>query len=166
MTAKTAELRDMQSNIKQADRSKITGTRGETPASTDRIEQKTPGIDRNETGLKFVGTPKLTEGQYEDLAASIDAITEWIKVLGAKTPAGLSVHSNKNVVDDKAEWCDVDALVKQLSKDTLTVVKQMRTFVEIAKEADDVFATSLLTARIAALEKASWMLSANMSSSN
>ena len=145
----------MQSNIKQADRSKITGTRGETPASTDRIEQKTPGIDRNETGLKFVGTPKLTEGQYEDLAASIDAITEWIKVLGAKTPAGLSVHSKKNVVDDKAEWCDVDALVKQ-----------MRTFVEIAKEADDVFATSLLTARIAALEKASWMLSANMSSSN
>jgi starvation-inducible DNA-binding protein len=164
MTVKTVELRKIQRNIKQADRGKIAGKLSETQASSDMLDQKTLAVD--ETGPRFVDTPKLTEGQYEDLAASIDAITEWIQVLGAKTPAGISVHSKKSVINNQAEWCDVDAMVKQLSKDTLTVVGQMRTFVEIAEEADDVFATSLLTARIAALEKASRMLSANLSSIN
>jgi len=156
----------MQTNSKKTDRSKIAGKHSETAGSTDMLEQKTPSVDGKETGPQFVGTPKLTEGQYEDLAASIDAITEWIQVLGAKTPAGLSVHSKKGVIDDQPEWCDVDAIVKQLSEDTLTVVKRMRTFVDIAEETDDVFATDLLTTRIGALEEASWMLSANLSSTN
>jgi len=166
MTVKTVELRKMQSNIKQADRSKIAGEHSETTGSTDMLDQKTPLLDWNEAGPSSVGAHKLTDGQYEELAASIDAIAEWIRVLGAKMPTGLSACSKESMADDQAEWCDVDTMVKQLSGDALTVVKQLRIFVEIAEEADDVFATSLLTARIAALEKASWMLSANMSSSN
>jgi starvation-inducible DNA-binding protein len=166
MTVKTVELREMQSNIKQANRSKIAGKLGETLASTDMLEQKTPAVDGNETEPWFVGAHKLTDGQYEGLAASIDTIAEWIRVLGAKMPTGLSACSKESVIDDQAEWCDVDAMVKQLSGDTLTLVKQLRTFVEIAAEADDIFAADLLTARIGALEKASWMLSTNLSSIN
>ncbi|MEH6828713.1 Dps family protein [Parasphingorhabdus sp.] len=166
MTVKTVELRKMQSNSKQADRSKIAGEHSETTGSTDMLDQKTPLLDWNEAGPSSVGAHKLTEDQYEELAAAIDAIIEWIQVLGAKTPVNLSAYNKEGVIDDQVEPSDVDAMVKQLSGDTLTVVNQMRAFVEIAEEADDVFATSLLTARIAALEKASWMLSANLSSIN
>jgi starvation-inducible DNA-binding protein len=130
------------------------------------LDQKTPLLDWNEAGPSSVGAHKLTEDQYEELAAAIDAIIEWIQVLGAKTPVNLSAYNKEGVIDDQVEPSDVDAMVKQLSGDTLTVVNQMRAFVEIAEEADDVFATNFLTGRIGALEKASRMLSANLSSDN
>tara|TARA_R110000824_G_scaffold89823_2_gene219892 strand:- start:2005 stop:2565 length:561 start_codon:yes stop_codon:yes gene_type:complete len=166
MTVKTAELREMKTDINKTDRARMAEKLGETLASTYVLYQKTQSVHWNVTGPMFVGVHKLTEGQYEDLAASIDTIAERIRALGAKTPVGLSTYINNSVIDDQVEWGDVDAMLKQLSNDTLTVANQMREFVKIAEEADDVFTADLLTARIGALEESSWMLSANLSSIN
>ncbi|WP_339822665.1 Dps family protein [uncultured Parasphingorhabdus sp.] len=162
MTVKTADLREMKSDIKKADRADVADKLGETLASTYVLYQKTQSVHWNVTGPQFLGIHKLTEGQYEDLAASIDAIAERIRALGAKTPVGLSTYIKNSVIDDQIDTGDVKAMLKQLSSDTLTVADQMREFVKVADEADDVFTADLLTARIGALEEASWMLSASL----
>lgn len=162
MTIKTAELRDMKTDIKKTDRAKMAEKLGQALASTYVLYQKTQSVHWNVTGPMFVGVHQLTEGQYEDLAASIDAIAERIRALGAKTPVGLSTYINNSVIDDQVEWGDVEAMLKQLSSDSLAVANQMRDIVKLAEEADDVFTADLLTARIGALEEASWMLSASL----
>ena len=162
MTVKTKDLREMKSDIKKTDRATMAEKLGATLASTYVLYQKTQSVHWNVTGPLFVSVHKLTEGQYEDLAASIDAIAERIRALGAKTPVGLSTYINESVIDDQGEWGDVEAMPKQLSDDNLAVANQMREFVKIADEADDVFTADLLTARIGALEEASWMLSASL----
>ncbi len=162
MTVKTADLREMKSDIKKTDRAKMAEKLGAALASTYVLYQKTQSVHWNVTGPLFVSVHKLTEAQYEDLAASIDEIAERIRALGAKTPVGLSTYINNSVIDDQTEWGDVEAMLKQLSGDNLAVADQMREFVNIADEADDVFTADLLTSRIGALEEASWMLSASL----
>lgn len=166
MTIQTSELREMKTDIKKTDRAKMAEKLGEALASTYVLYQKTQSVHWNVTGPLFVGVHKLTEGQYEDLAASIDAIAERIRALGAKTPVGLSTYINNSVIDDQVEWGDVEAMLKQLSSDSLAVANQMRDIVKLAEQADDVFTADLLTARIGALEESSWMLSANLPSFN
>ena len=100
MTIKTADLRDMKSDIKQADRAKMAEKLGQALASTYVLYQKTQSVHWNVTGPLFVSVHKLTEGQYEDLAASIDEIAERIRALGAKTPVGLSTYINNSVIAD------------------------------------------------------------------
>jgi len=166
MTIKTTDLREMKTDINKTDRAKMAEKLGAALASTYVLYQKTQSVHWNVTGPLFVGVHKLTEGQYEDLAASIDALAERIRALGAKTPVGLSTYINNSVIDDQVEWGNVEAMLTQLSSDNLAVANQMREFVKIAEEADDVFTADLLTARIGALEESSWMLSANLSSTN
>lgn len=162
MTKRTEELREMKTDIKKADRAKMAEKLGATLASTYVLYQKTQSVHWNVTGPLFVSVHTLTEGQYEDLAASIDAIAERIRALGAKTPVGLSTYIKSSAIQDQVEWGDVEDMLKQLSSDNLAVADQMREFVNIADEVDDVFTADLLTSRIGALEEASWMLSASL----
>tara|TARA_R110002124_G_scaffold197410_1_gene364504 strand:- start:1001 stop:1495 length:495 start_codon:yes stop_codon:yes gene_type:complete len=161
-TIKSAELREMKTDIKKADRAEMAAKLGDALASTVVLYYKTQSVHWNVTGPLFGTVHQLTEGQYEDLAASIDEIAERIRALGAKTPVGLSTYVKNSVIDDLTEWGDVEYMLKQLTSDNLAVADQMREFVKIAEEADDVFTADLLTARIGALEEASWMLSANL----
>ncbi|ATW03489.1 DNA starvation/stationary phase protection protein [Sphingopyxis sp. BSNA05] len=161
-TIKSAELREMKSDIKKADRATMAEKLGEALASTYVLYQKTQAVHWNVTGPQFHGVHKLTEAQYEDLAASIDEIAERIRALGAKTPVGLSTYIENSAIKDQVKYGDVESMLKQLSDDTLTVADQMREFVKTAEEADDVFTADLLTARIGVLEESSWMLSASM----
>ncbi len=156
------DLREMNTDIKAVDRARMAEKLGQVLASTYVLYQKTQSVHWNVTGPLFVSVHKITEEQYEDLAASIDNIAERIRALGAKTPVGLSTYINNSVIDDQASWGDVENMLKQLSHDNLAVADQMREYVKEAEEADDVFTADLLTSRIGALEEASWMLSASL----
>lgn len=163
LTIDKSDIREMNTDIRKDDRIRLAEKLGETLASTYVLYQKTQSVHWNVTGPMFVSVHKLTETQYEDLAESVDEIAERIRALGAKTPVGLSTYINNSVIDDQTEWGDVDAMLKQLASDNIAVANQMREFVKIAEEADDVFTADLLTSRIGALEEASWMLSASTS---
>ena len=139
-TIKSAELREMKTDIKKADRAEMAAKLGDALASTVVLYYKTQSVHWNVTGPLFGTVHQLTEGQYEDL----------------------STYVKNSVIDDLTEWGDVEDMLKQLTSDNLAVADQMREFVKIAEEADDVFTADLLTARIGALEEASWMLSANL----
>lgn len=162
MTVQTTDIREMKTDIKKSDRADMAEKLGKTLASTYMLYHKTQSVHWNVTGPLFVSVHKLTEAQYEDLAASVDEIAERIRALGAKTPVGLSTYVNDSVIDDQVSWGDAKAMLKQLSGDNLAVANQMREFVKTAEEADDVFTADLLTSRIGALEEASWMLSASL----
>lgn len=163
LTIDKSDIREMNTDIRKDDRIRLAEKLGETLASTYVLYQKTQSVHWNVTGPMFVSVHKLTETQYEDLAESVDEIAERIRALGAKTPVGLSTYINNSVIDDQTAWGDVDAMLKQLASDNIAVANQMREFVKIAEEADDVFTADLLTSRIGALEEASWMLSASTS---
>jgi starvation-inducible DNA-binding protein len=162
MTIQTGDLREMKTDIKKVDRAEMAEKLGKALASTYVLYQKTQSVHWNVTGPQFLGIHKLTEGQYEDLAASIDTIAERIRALGAKTPVGLATYIKNSAIDDQIEFGDVKDMLKQLSEDSITVANQMREFVKTAEEADDVFTADLLTARIGVLEESSWMLSSSI----
>ncbi len=61
-----------------------------------------------------------------------------------------------------AHILSINQFQRQDVQRVFAVADQMREFVKIADEADDVFTADLLTARIGALEEASWMLSASL----
>ena len=67
MTVKTAELREMKTDINKTDRARMAEKLGETLASTYVLYQKTQSVHWNVTGPMFVGVHKLTEGQYLSL---------------------------------------------------------------------------------------------------
>lgn len=152
----------MKTDIKKTDRAEMAEKLGEVLASTYVLYHKTQAVHWNVTGPQFLGIHKLTEGQYEDLAASIDTIAERIRALGAKTPVGLAAYVKSSAIDDEMDFGDVKAMLKQLSADNIASANQMREFVKTAEDADDVFTADLLTARIGVLEESSWMLSSSI----
>ncbi|PHR20432.1 MAG: DNA starvation/stationary phase protection protein [Sphingopyxis sp.] len=162
MTIQSTDIREMKTDIKKADRADMAEKLGKTLASTYMLYHKTQSVHWNVTGPLFVSVHKLTEAQYEDLAASVDEIAERIRALGAETPVGLSTYVNDSVIDDQVSWGDAKAMLNQLAGDNLAVANQMREFVKTAEDADDVFTADLLTSRIGALEEAAWMLSASL----
>jgi starvation-inducible DNA-binding protein len=121
---------------------------------------KTLGVHWNIVGPSFFGLHKLTEAQYQDLGAAIDAIAERIRALGHLAPAAFGDYAERSVVESKTTIATADQMIKALIKDNEAVARRLRKAVAAADEADDVFTADMLTARIGKHEENVWMLKA------
>ncbi|MFN3232264.1 MAG: Dps family protein [Alphaproteobacteria bacterium] len=127
-------------------------------SNTYMLYVKTQGVHWNIVGPSFYGVHKLTEEQYEDLAATIDSLAERIRALGHIAPASVSVFSELSLVADQREAEDGQAMIDQLVADNEAVAALLREFVAFAEEIEDVYTADLLTSRIGVHEEAAWML--------
>lgn len=121
---------------------------------------KTLGVHWNIVGPSFYGMHKLTEAQYEDLAAAIDALAERIRALGHIAPAAFGDFQARSVVESKATLASAEEMIRALITDNESIAKRMREAVAVAEEAEDVFTADMLTARIGKHEENVWMLRA------
>ncbi|MEO1252125.1 MAG: DNA starvation/stationary phase protection protein [Pseudomonadota bacterium] len=157
LNSNVAEL-PVKTGIEREDRKKLAEQMGKVLASSYVLYHKTHAYHWNITGPLFYSVHKLTDEQYEDLAAAIDDIAERIRAIGFQTPVGLGSYLKDSVIEDTDTLPNAGDMIRQLADDNQAIASQLRDAVMEAEKVDDVYTADLLTARVGAHEEASWML--------
>lgn len=146
--------------LDRADTKAIAEALSDALADSFSLCLKTLGVHWNIVGPSFYGMHKLTETQYEDLAAAIDALAERIRALGHVAPAAFGDYAERSVVESKATLSTAEGMLTALIRDNEAVARRLREAVAVADEAQDVFTADMLTARVGKHEQNVWMLKA------
>lgn len=131
-------------------------------ADTYALYQRTHLFHWNVQGPRFGSLHALFETQYTELWAAIDLIAERVRALGVIVPThgDLAARAALAAVNDPAP--DETAMLEALARGNEEVVRSARDAVRAAESADDDASADLMTERVAAGEKAAWMLRAHL----
>ena len=133
-----------------------------TLADTYTLLTKTQNYHWNVEGPNFTGLHLLFEMQYNELFLATDLIAERLRALGEKAPASPSEFKKLSAIaEGNSDW-DADRMVKDLYESNQTVVATLKKAIAAAEKANDASTADLLTQRITAHDKASWMLKSNL----
>ncbi|WP_115712291.1 Dps family protein [Legionella sainthelensi] len=130
-------------------------------ADTYALYLKTQNYHWHVKGVQFKSLHELFEMQYKQLADAVDEIAERILIIGHKAPATFSEFNALKTIKDGDSSADANQMVKELAEDNEALVKDLNKAVRLAQENGDEGTVALLSERIAAHEKAHWMLSAS-----
>lgn len=129
-------------------------------ADTFVLYMKTYAVHWNYHGPKFFSIHKMTEGQYEELAESIDEIAERIRACEGVAPFSLNDILGAADLGEitKRNLSSGDDGVADLAKTHLLLASRAKEAVSVMEKDGDIFSVDMMTARIGAHEKAAWML--------
>jgi starvation-inducible DNA-binding protein len=131
-------------------------------ADTYALYQRTHLFHWNVKGPRFSTLHTLFETQYNELWLAIDVIAERIRVLGVPVPSHADLGKRVTLAPDNDAAPDEGAMLTSLAQGNEGVVRSARTALHALEEAGDDAGADLMTQRIAAGEKAAWMLRANI----
>lgn len=133
-----------------------------TLADTYALYQRTHLFHWNVQGPRFGSLHLLFETQYNELWAATDLIAERVRALGVIVPAhaDLAARATLAAINDAAP--DETAMLEALARGNEDVVRSARAAVRAAETAGDDASADLMTERVAAGEKAAWMLRAHL----
>lgn len=123
---------------------------------------KTHGFHWNVVGPQFHSLHEMFEAQYQDLQDAVDEIAERIRAIGFRAPGSLSQFLEQSSIRDEHEAPDANEMVRQLVKDNETVSRACRRVVEVCEDAQDTVTEDLMNQRMAAHDKAAWMLRSSL----
>lgn len=132
-----------------------------TLADTYALYLKTQNYHWHVTGPQFKSLHELFEMQYKELADAVDEIAERMLTMGYKAPATFQEFENLKRIQDGDSSKDATDMVKDLASDHSQLVKDLNQAMTIAQQNEDEGTANLLGERIAAHEKAHWMLQAS-----
>lgn len=122
--------------------------------------QKLRNFHWNVIGKNFFDLHEKFEELYDEAKLKVDEIAERILTLRHTPTSNLSDYLKfSNIKESKADLTDYE-MIETLLEDHGTLLKQMRSVVEIADKAGDEGTIDLIGAYIRELEKTSWMLDA------
>lgn len=122
---------------------------------------KTHNFHWNVTGPGFPQLHQLFEDQYTELAAAVDEVAERIRILGFPAPGSYRQFAKLASIEEAPEKVpSAKEMVEQLAADNEAVARTARSVFPAAESAQDEATVDLLTQRMAAHEKAAWMLRA------
>jgi len=130
----------------------------ETLANSFMVYFKTHSFHWNVEGAHFHSLHGMFEEQYNEIWAALDDIAERLRALDAYAPLNFATLSKHAAIDETGQMPDAMSMVKMLADDNAALVSQMQDAVIVAQEAGDEATADLLIGRIAAHEKAAWML--------
>lgn len=133
-------------------------------ADSYAVYLKTHGFHWNVRGPGFFSYHSLLEQQYRELWAALDVIAERIRALGELAPQGYAAFANLTAIKDGDPAADAETMIGVLMKDHETAIATLREGRTIADEAGDDATADLFTQRLAAHEKAAWMLRSSLGS--
>ena len=133
-------------------------------ADSFAVYLKTHGYHWNVRGPEFFGYHNLLEQQYRDIWAALDDIAERIRALGILAPQSFSGFGNLTSIKDGDPDKDAPTMLRELMKDHETVIATCRAALTVADDEGDDVSVDLLTQRLAAHEKAAWMLRSTLGS--
>ena len=130
-------------------------------ADTYALYLKTQNYHWHVKGPQFKSLHELFEMQYKELAEAVDLIAERILIMGHKAPATFNEFNNLKTIKDGNSSLSANEMVTELAKDNSTLVNDLNQAIKIAQENNDEGSVTLLSDRIAAHQKAHWMLAAS-----
>lgn len=150
--------------IKKADRSAVARELTKVLADSYAVYLKTHGYHWNVRGPEFFSYHNLLELQYRELWAALDLIAERIRQLGEFAPQGYATFANLTSIKDGDPETEAQGMIAELMRDHETVIATLRAAMSVADDGGDDTSVDLLTQRLAAHEKAAWMLRASVGS--
>lgn len=130
-------------------------------ADTYALYLKTQNYHWHVRGPNFKGLHELFEMQYKELAEAVDQIAERIIIMAHKAPATFTELNNLKTVKDGNSNATSNQMVSELAKDNGVLVNDLNQALKIAQDNHDEGTVNLLSNRIAAHQKAHWMLNAS-----
>ena len=127
-------------------------------ADTYVLYVKTQNFHWNVTGPAFHSLHKMFEAQYKDLAEAADLIAERVRALGQPAPGSFSEFSELATLRESRGIVRAEDMVGILEDDHETVTRKIRSCMLKTEQAGDHGSADLMTQRLLAHEKASWML--------
>lgn len=158
MATTKAQTQSPDLGISETDLKSVNQALATVLSDTFTLFVKTQGYHWNVTGPHFRSLHLLLEEQYIELHDAADLLAERMRALGATAPGSFAEFSELATVKDHVPTDDADTMVKNLVKDNETVIKIIRPLVDVAEDAKDTATADLFNARLAAHEKAAWML--------
>ena len=150
--------------IKKSDRSAVARELTKVLADSYAVYLKTHGYHWNVRGPEFFSYHNLLELQYREMWAALDLIAERIRQLGEFAPQGYATFANLTSIKDGDPETEAQGMIAELMRDHETVIATLRTAMSVADDGGDDTTVDLLTQRLAAHEKAAWMLRASVGS--
>lgn len=132
-----------------------------TLADTYALYLKTQNYHWHVTGPNFSSLHALFEMQYKELAEAVDVIAERMLTLGYKAPATFKSFESLKTIKDGDSSLDSKKMIEELANDNGRLVKDLNQVLRIAQDNNDEGTVTLIGDRIAAHEKARWMLNAS-----
>lgn len=130
-------------------------------ADTYALYLKTQNYHWHVKGPQFKSLHELFEMQYRELAEAVDEVAERLLILGHQAPATFDAFIRLKTIADGNSANPAQTMVKELAADHATLVNDLNQAMHIAQAENDEGTVSLLADRIAAHQKAHWMLSAS-----
>ena len=127
-------------------------------ADTHTLYLKTHNYHWNVTGPMFHALHALFEEQYTELWLAADLLAERVRALGYAAPGSYREFSKLAYVREADGVPAAAEMIKELAGDHVTAARTARWALSLARSAVDAPTEDLLTRRLAAHEKAAWML--------
>ncbi|NBW09118.1 MAG: DNA starvation/stationary phase protection protein [Caulobacteraceae bacterium] len=150
--------------LSKAERTDVVGELTKVLADSYSLYLKTHGYHWNVRGAEFFSIHSLLEQQYREIWEALDTIAERIRALGEFAPQGYATFGNLTSIVDGDPEKDSNAMLAELIKDHGTVIATMRQALKTAEDDGDDVSVDLMTQRLAAHEKAAWMLRSTLGS--
>jgi starvation-inducible DNA-binding protein len=127
-------------------------------ADTFIVYLKTHNFHWNVTGPMFHTLHQMFEEQYNELWLAVDAIAERIRSLGFIAPGSYGEFAKLTYLQEAPVARNATEMIAELLRDHETTARTVRSTLAVARTAVDAPTEDLLTQRLAAHEKAAWML--------
>ena len=127
-------------------------------ADTFVLYLKTHNFHWNVTGPMFPMLHSMFEEQYNELWLAVDAIAERIRSLGFTAPGSYGEFTRLTYLQEEPAATNATEMIAELLRDHETAARTARSTLAVARTAVDAPTEDLLTQRLAAHQKAAWML--------
>lgn len=127
-------------------------------ADTYALYLKTQNYHWNVVGPHFASLHGLFEGQYEELADALDAITERVRMMGAFAPGTFEEIQSLTSIKSGQAGQTATQMVGDLLGGHDELIRRISDALVVAGETGDEVTTSILSDRLGNHEKAAWML--------
>ena len=144
--------------MEDEDGQRVAGALSNVLADTFILYLKTHNFHWNVTGPRFHTLHQMFEEQYNDLWLAVDAIAERIRSLGFTAPGSYKEFSKLTYLQELPGATNATEMIAELLRDHETGARTARSALAVARTAVDAPTEDLLTQRLAAHEKAAWML--------
>ncbi len=148
--------------IGDKDRKAVAEALSQALADTYALYQKTHHYHWNVTGPRFAQLHTLFETQYNELWAAVDLIAERIRAVGALVPTHTDLAGLAKIKGDNDAALGDAQMLANLAQGNEALVKSCRATLKAAADAGDDASEDLMVQRIAASEKAAWMLRSHL----
>ena len=140
------------------DTQKVADALSNVLANTFVLYLKTHNFHWNVVGPMFYTLHALFEEQYNELWLATDAIAERIRSLGFTAPGSYREFSKLTYLHESDRAPNAVVMLGELLADHEVSARTVRSALAAARRAVDAPTEDLLTQRLAAHEKAAWML--------